>query len=525
MTVPLPDPLSATPVDPTPDIFFGNAERDNLLGKISDQQNQIDALQKKIDAHAGEHEQLQNSVRQQQLSVADSKKKINEQHDKIVELRGTVNELSRQLEEKDREIDRLKNVGFLLNNTIVKKDEEIFDLELKIHDLLNKGNGKGLQNVLQTRTDDNSGDDGDCDSDHATCNQNENNDDNPKQGGSNDNADNPDSSNIQLCQEGQRKEDLSNDSDDNAVNDKVDIARFKKFDEAASSDYLQDQLFPFLQHHEKLSKMGECLGKGKFGIVSRATFKGESVAVKRIFQMSLRDQCVELELSLKLCHENIASAKFYYLTQSEDLESQVNLVFPFMDRRDLRREYNTRNNNFTHYQSYKICFEVSKALQYLHDLNIVHRDIKPENIFISSCNKIQLGDFGLCLDFSKPIKTVQALGTLPYMSPELCTLRSKHGAGVDIWAMGVLFCELISAIDGAPYCFKPNLPQKAQMKCIRNFLYPDGLLNITDGAESYKLTSKQDFIVRQCLSKKVEDRPSAASLLNLFQHLPHELLF
>ena len=75
LPVPLPDPLSATPVDPTPDIFFGNAERDNLLGKISDQQNQIDALQKKIDAHAGEHKQLQNSVRQQQLSVADSKKK------------------------------------------------------------------------------------------------------------------------------------------------------------------------------------------------------------------------------------------------------------------------------------------------------------------------------------------------------------------------------------------------------------------------------------------------------------------
>jgi hypothetical protein len=104
LPVPLPDPLSATPVDSTQ----GNAEHDNLLRQISDQQTQINALQKKIDAHVGEREQFQNCVRQHQLSVADSAKKINAQSVKILELRATVNEQSQQLQEKDNKIDELK---------------------------------------------------------------------------------------------------------------------------------------------------------------------------------------------------------------------------------------------------------------------------------------------------------------------------------------------------------------------------------------------------------------------------------
>ena len=167
LPVPLPDPLSATHVDSTPDIFFGNAERDNLLGQISSHQIHIDtlleqidlhsgerkrlesllcqlqlctadreekictqqleieelrakinlhaitdqqmaALQKKIDAHVGEREHLQNCVRQQQLSILDSEQKVNEQHVEIGELRVRIDQQQQQLAEKDQKIDELK---------------------------------------------------------------------------------------------------------------------------------------------------------------------------------------------------------------------------------------------------------------------------------------------------------------------------------------------------------------------------------------------------------------------------------
>jgi eukaryotic-like serine/threonine-protein kinase len=39
--------------------------------------------------------------------------------------------------------------------------------------------------------------------------------------------------------------------------------------------------------------------------------------------------------------------------------------------------------------------EISLALQYAHDQNILHRDVKPENILIGRDGKLLLSDFGL----------------------------------------------------------------------------------------------------------------------------------
>ena len=227
-----------------------------------------------------------------------------------------------------------------------------------------------------------------------------------------------------------------------------------------------------------------------------------------------------------LAHKNISTAQFFFLTEDDKTKvAQTNLVFDYFDKSDLRQEYEFRDRNFSHPQSNKICFEISKALQFLHGQNLVHRDLKPDNIFVSSSNQIKLGDFGFCRQLPpKKIQTVGSVGTLPYMAPELCSSRCKHGLEVDIWAMGIMFCELVSAADYAPFCYDPDdLTVPQQKKHIRAFVYPNGLLNITAASFSYQLTAEQDFIVRQCLSKKVENRPSATGLLKLFEVLPHEL--
>lgn len=40
--------------------------------------------------------------------------------------------------------------------------------------------------------------------------------------------------------------------------------------------------------------------------------------------------------------------------------------------------------------------EITSALGYLHNLNIVYRDLKPENILLDASGHIVLTDFGLC---------------------------------------------------------------------------------------------------------------------------------
>jgi hypothetical protein len=320
------------------------------------------------------------------------------------------------------------------------------------------------------------------------------------------------------------------DSSNNSKAQTVEISRFTLMDEDECSDYLSFEAIQYDGLKDELYDMGPVAGEGNFGLVREYKFRGQEVVVKLLSaDLLLKSQCLEVELSLKLRHPNIITGQFFFLTLNPFDQTQVNIVMPLMDKYDLRHEVEMRDRNISEPQVNKICFEVCKALEYLHSKNIVHRDLKPDNIFLSSSNEIKLGDFGICAYFPpepKKIKTVDIIGTLPYMPPESCDKRKWHSWQVDIWALGVTFCELISKFDFAPFCYSESLSSKEQRNIIIEFKYPRGPLTINpQHKQSYTLSDQQNTIVKSCLSKNDSKRPTAAALSNLFQALPHELLF
>lgn len=78
--------------------------------------------------------------------------------------------------------------------------------------------------------------------------------------------------------------------------------------------------------------------------------------------------------------------------------------------------------------------EVCRALNYLHEEDILHRDIKPENIVLTN-GVCKLCDFGWAT-YSKDRRTTYC-GTLDYVCPEILEGES-YDSFVDIWAIGVL---------------------------------------------------------------------------------------
>ncbi|MFT5466699.1 MAG: serine/threonine protein kinase [Verrucomicrobiales bacterium] len=94
--------------------------------------------------------------------------------------------------------------------------------------------------------------------------------------------------------------------------------------------------------------------------------------------------------------------------------------------------------------------QICGALEYAHSKNIVHRDIKPANILISKEGDVKVGDFGLAKLLGKKYQnaitqTQAAMGTPDYAAPEALEEGSDVDRRADIYSLGVLFYELLTA--------------------------------------------------------------------------------
>jgi len=101
-------------------------------------------------------------------------------------------------------------------------------------------------------------------------------------------------------------------------------------------------------------------------------------------------------------------------------------------------------------------FQACEALIEAHGRGIVHRDLKPANLFLtrrangSACIKVL--DFGISKEMGaadknapKLTQTGAIMGSPHYMSPEQMVDSKNVDARCDIWAMGIILYELVTA--------------------------------------------------------------------------------
>ena len=93
--------------------------------------------------------------------------------------------------------------------------------------------------------------------------------------------------------------------------------------------------------------------------------------------------------------------------------------------------------------------QICDALQAAHREGIIHRDIKPENVLINRDGEVKLADFGLSrplqgADVSQLTQTNVVMGTPDYMAPEQHEGAGKADQRSDIFALGVMFYEMLT---------------------------------------------------------------------------------
>lgn len=195
----------------------------------------------------------------------------------------------------------------------------------------------------------------------------------------------------------------------------------------------------------------EKLGEGSYGKVYKVkdNLRGQLVALKKVKfhwdkvqgipQSSLRELAILKESN----HENII--KLYDIIQSTDHSFELFLVFEVSDM-DLRKYIHINGYTLQKVKIRNILKELVKGVDYLHKNRIIHRDLKPENILLSKAgDQIKIADFGLSRTIHNPLRPYsREILSLWYRAPELCMGYKHYSIGVDTWAIGCIFYELVS---------------------------------------------------------------------------------
>ena len=88
--------------------------------------------------------------------------------------------------------------------------------------------------------------------------------------------------------------------------------------------------------------------------------------------------------------------------------------------------------------------QLTGALRYLHDCNIIHRDLKLGNIFLDGNMRVKVGDFGLAAKLNHTGERRMTLcGTPNYIAPEILQRKHGHSFEVDVWSTGIIVYTLL----------------------------------------------------------------------------------
>ncbi|HEY1548489.1 MAG TPA: serine/threonine-protein kinase, partial [Kofleriaceae bacterium] len=196
------------------------------------------------------------------------------------------------------------------------------------------------------------------------------------------------------------------------------------------------------------------LGEGGMGTVALATHIGldQRVAIK-VLKPELANQP---EVVARFTREARAAAKLKSehvcrVTDVGETADGVYIEMEYLEGHDLAAQIAQHPLTVEVAADYIVqaCVAIAEA----HHLGIIHRDLKPANLFLTQrldgTPLIKVLDFGIATapsaDDFKITKTTTVMGSPGYMSPE--HLRSARDVDVrsDIWAIGVILYEAVTA--------------------------------------------------------------------------------
>ncbi|GBB89765.1 hypothetical protein RclHR1_16560006 [Rhizophagus clarus] len=194
----------------------------------------------------------------------------------------------------------------------------------------------------------------------------------------------------------------------------------------------------------------QSIGRGSYGIVNRANWKNVDhfFALKTFNndKQTLEGIIKELKLHRSVdVHENII--RLCGITKAETGEIQkYSLVLEYADSGTLNTYLDKHFNKLDWNDKFHLSSQLTSAVEFLHDNDIIHRDLHGNNILIHQKN-IKLGDFGLSKKIIETSSNLsKLLGVLPYVDPKSFDERENYKLNKksDVFSIGVLLWQISS---------------------------------------------------------------------------------
>ncbi|MBX7197231.1 MAG: protein kinase [Sandaracinaceae bacterium] len=210
-------------------------------------------------------------------------------------------------------------------------------------------------------------------------------------------------------------------------------------------------------------RLGRLLGEGGMGAVYEASpvdRPGERVAVKILHEEMAANPTVverflaEGDVCRRLDHPGVL--RVFHVGQMSGVPY---LVMELLEGRALI-DYTESGQRLPLNFAVTVCAGVLHALDYAHHQGVIHRDLKPENVFLvpgpGGQWQTKLLDFGIAraIDAAgggrRRTATGVLLGTPGYMSPEQVKAARNVDHRTDLWAIGVMFYEMVTGNPAFP---------------------------------------------------------------------------
>jgi tetratricopeptide (TPR) repeat protein/tRNA A-37 threonylcarbamoyl transferase component Bud32 len=214
----------------------------------------------------------------------------------------------------------------------------------------------------------------------------------------------------------------------------------------------------------------------------------------------------EIQLAAKLQHPHIVP-----LLSAGQAADVLYFTMPFIEGESLRAKL-AREGELPVGETIRLIRDVTDALAYAHEQEVLHRDIKPDNVMVSRHHAL-VTDFGVAKALSEAggrpaggssgVTTAGvAMGTPTYMAPEQAAADPQIDHRADIYAVGVMAYEMLA---GHPP-FTGRTPQ--QLLAAHVSRPPEPLHGVRSS-----VPPDLAAVVMRCLEKRPADRWQTAEEL------------